>query len=402
MFRLIDNIKRMRFKIRNINNFKASSPQISDMGNLQRQQPRPSKMEQQVEDGGGGGGAGSTLDKELLFRFLGVRMVNEGDGYELPAWKEMKETPAPVAFDVADDFGRRLHNPGTVADVHGRCHDMLPQTFDGFRLNICRALSPQISVGHSLHLDSKSSLTNGCFSVSYSPERGSDLAIWAQTPQHPLIIAELDARGNLSGSLMHFMTPRLRGKVTASFGESQLQSTRVFVDYFGADCTCTCVLSKLTDQKTDAFVASYLQQVTPYLALGMDLIYQREDTVPRGGQAATVASAVARYHQDDRIWSAMLSPQALELCFTQIYGRSLGASVQLQANMVEHQATTRLCYHWHIPTMGFNFRGGIDTGGVISALCEQRLDPLPILLQLSGKLNHFSNRFHFGLGMVID
>lgn len=372
------------------------------MGNLQRQQPRPAKMAQQAEyGGGGGGGAGSTLDKELLFRFLGVRMVNEGDGYELPAWRDIKAASVPAAIDTADDYGRRLHNPGTVADVHGRCHEMLPHTFDGFRLNICRALSPQISVGHSLHLDSKSSLTAGQFSVSYSPERGSDLAIWCHKPQHPLIIAEMDATGNLNVSLMHLMTPRLRGKLTASFGESQLQSTRVFVDYFGADFTCTCVLSKLADQKTDGFVASYLQQVTPYLALGMDLIYQRENTVP-AGQAATVASAVARYYKDNRIWSAMLSLHALELCYTQIYGRNLGASVQLHADIVEHQAKTRLCYHCHIPTMGFNFRGGIDTCGVISALCEQRLDPLPILLQLSGKLNHLSNQFHFGLGMVID
>lgn len=388
------------------------------MGNMQQQQPRPANLEQEEANCDATAGGSSTLDKEMLFRFLGLRMANEGDGYELPATEHLqaKETTTAMLHDdetkqmatwrnmgvaALSALGHHgLQNPGTVADLHYRCHDMLPQTFDGFRLNICRSLSSQVSVAHALQLGGKSGETDCQFSASYTIERGSDLLQKGAT-QQPLIVAELDTKGNLNATLTHFMTQRLRGKLSASFVDSQLQNTRIFLDYFGSDYTCSCVLSNFKlDDRTGVVFASYLQQMTPSLALGMDLIYQREDIVP-GGQAAMV-SAVARYHQDSRIWSAVLSMHTLEICFTQLYGQNLGASVQLQANVLERHAISRLCYHCHLPKIGFNFRGGIDTHGVISAVCERQLEPFPVLLQFSAKLNHLKNRFRFGLGVVID
>ncbi|XP_034489460.1 mitochondrial import receptor subunit TOM40 homolog 1-like [Drosophila innubila] len=356
------------------------------------------------------------LDKNRIYRFLGISMANEGDGYEMKGERfkiqrnperelqmessatnsAMKTRSVAVALPALSLRPESLGNPGTVAELHRRCHDMLPQTFDGFRLNVSRHLSHNVAVGHALQLGQKSQLANCQFNVSYMGETLHELSGEA----YPMIIAEVDAKGNLSGTLMHFITPRLRAKLTATVLDSQLQSSRLFLDYFGNSCTCTCVLSNMNvQQEMGVLVASYLQQVTPQLALGVDFIYQREDIVP-GGQAALL-TAVARYHQDNRLWSAMLSLQALELCYTQIYGKCLGASVQLRANILKRQAISRLCYHCYIPKMEFSFRGGIDTRGVISAVCERRLEPLPVLLQLSGKLNHLTNRFRFGLGLVI-
>ncbi|KAM8719563.1 hypothetical protein ACLKA7_005749 [Drosophila subpalustris] len=360
------------------------------------------------------------LDKDRIYQFFGIRMANEGDGYEIGGERfkfqldhkkavEMESTTTTssssssssragtvVGLPTLSLKSEKLGNPGTVADLHRRCHDMLPQTFDGFRLNVSRNLSHNVTVGHALQLGSKSLLANCQFNASYMGETWHE----PSGESSPLIIGEVDAKGNITGTLMHFLTARLRAKLTATVLDSELKSSRLFIDYFGNTFTCTCVLSNINVQREmGVFVASYLQQVTPQLALGVDFIYQREDIVP-GGQAALV-SAVARYHQDNRLWSAMLSPHALELCYTQIYGQCLGASVQLRANILKRQAISRLCYHCYFPRMGFSFRGGIDTRGVISALCERRLEPLPILLQLSGKLNHQTNRFRFGLGLVI-
>lgn len=377
------------------------------MGNMQQRQP---KQEESTCTAGS-----STLDKELLFRFLGLRMANEGDGYELPvasaaaaaaALSQEKETNSDGAKRTWRNMGAsalsavgqhhgQLHNPGTVADLHDRCHDMMPQTFDGFRLNISRCLTPHVNVAHGLQLTNKSGNMDCRFSTSYTLEAAS---------RDPLIVAEMDAKGNLNGSMMHFLTQRLRGKVMASFVASQLHTTRLLLDYFGRDYTCSCCVLgnfKLADQM-GLIVASYLQQVTPHLALGMQLIYQREDIIPGRGGQASMLSAVARYQRDNRIWSAIVNMHSLEICFTQLYGPSLGASVQLQANVLKRLAISRLCYHCHLPQIGFNFRGGVDTRGVISAVCERQLEPWPVLLQLSAKLNHLNNRFRFGIGMVID
>ncbi|KAH8386672.1 hypothetical protein KR093_001834 [Drosophila rubida] len=380
----------------------------------QQRQPKPQQQQRQ-------------MGKKSLYRFIGIRMANEGDGYAIDGERhkihqqqlqlppppqqqqklerepeqEQEKEQQPVELElVAPAWGANtelvLGNPGTVAELHRQCHEMLPQTFDGFRLNISRTLTPSLAVGHALQVGHKSQLADCQFNASYVGERSHQLT----GEQYPMVIGEVDAKGNITATLMHFVASDWRCKLTATLLDGELQNSRLFVDYFGSNCTCTCVLSNIdVHRQMGVFVASYLQQVTPQLAIGVDFIYQREPIVP-GGQAALV-SAVARYQQDNRLWSAMFSLHALELCYSQIYGQCLGASVQLRANILKRQAISRLCYHCYIPKMGFNFRGGIDTRGVISALCERRLEPLPILLQLSGKLNHLTNRFRFGLGLVI-
>ncbi|XP_023160599.2 mitochondrial import receptor subunit TOM40 homolog 1-like [Drosophila hydei] len=376
------------------------------MGNVHPQQPEHVDPVQ------------SNMDKDKFYRFFGLRMANEGDGYDITEQRRLEIHLEQKQHDNLDDYGKpssgavnrstvipwlgglkfveRLGNPGTVAELHRRCHDMMPQTFDGFRLNVSRALGNYLTVGHSLHAGNRPQTIDCQFNCSYQGDQVHELS----GESYPLLIGEMDARGNITANLMHFITPCWRTKLTATILDSVVQNSRLFIDYFGEDYTCTCVLSNIdVMQSMGVFVASYLQQVTAQLALGVDVIYQREDIVP-GGQAALV-SAVARYQQDNRQWSAMLSLHALELCYTQIYGESLGASVQLQANILKRQAISRLCYHCHMPRVGFSFRGGIDTRGVISAVCEKRLDPLPILLQISGKMNHFSSRFRFGLGLIL-
>ncbi|EDW06033.1 mitochondrial import receptor subunit TOM40 homolog 1 [Drosophila mojavensis] len=363
------------------------------------------------------------MDKEKFYRFFGIRMANEGDGYDLTGERRheirleqeqhenldeygksisvaesrpISTTPTPVSWLGGLSFVERLGNPGTVAELHRRCHDMMPQTFDGFRLSVNRTLGNYLTVGHTLHAGNKPQSIDCQFNCSYQGDQQNDLT----GEPYPMLISEVDARGNVTANLMHFIAPRWRAKLSATVLDSMMHNSRLFLDYFGEDYSCTCVLSNIdVMQRMGVFVASYLQQVTAQLALGVDIIYQREDIVP-GGQAALV-SAVGRYQQDNRQWSAMLSMHALELCYTQFYGQSLGASVQLQANILKRQAISRLCYHCHMPDAGFSFRGGIDTRGVISAVCEKRLEPLPIMLQLSGKMNHLSSRFRFGVGLIL-
>lgn len=384
------------------------------MGNIHTKQP---ELVEQLQ---------MKMDKEKFYRFFGIRMANEGDGYDLTGEGRHEIRLEQKQHEQLDEYGKsifvaesrpissphphptlvswlgglylaeRLGNPGTVADLHRRCHDMMPQTFDGFRLSVNRTLGNYLTVGHTLQTSNKPQTVDSQFNCSYQGDQQHDLT----GEPYPMLIGEVDARGNITANLMHFIAPRWRAKLSATVLDSMMHNPRLFIDYFGEDYSCSCVLSNIdVMQRMGVFVASYLQQVTAQLALGVDIIYQREDIVP-GGQAALV-SAVARYQQDNRQWSAMLSTHALELCYTQFYGQSLGASVQLQANILKRQAISRLCYHCHMPGAGFSFRGGIDTRGVISAICEKRLEPLPILLQLCGKMNHLSSRFRFGVGLIL-
>ncbi|XP_017851788.2 mitochondrial import receptor subunit TOM40 homolog 1-like [Drosophila busckii] len=388
------------------------------MGNIQQQQQQ---LGAQNSSSSSSSSSPERLGKHKFYRFLGIRLANEGDGYEDEKralnWKldrlneqlRKEEYPKSVTLaalpsaELAEHKTQapaktsKLRQPGTVAELHRCCHDMLPQCFEGFRLNVSRALGhSSVAVGHMLQVGHKPQLAACQFNVSYS----GDSLQPSSGESYPLLLGELDARGNATATVMHYLTQRLRGKFTAHIADSALQSSRLFFDYFGDTFSCTCVLSNIdVQQRMGVFVASYLQQLTPRLALGLDFIYQREDIVP-GGQAALL-SAVGRYQEGNKQWSAMFSLNALELCYSQIYGENLGASVQLQVNILKRQAISRLCYHCYMSRLCFSFRGGIDTRGVISAVCEKRLEPLPVVLELSAKMNHVTNRFRFGLGLVM-
>lgn len=46
-------------------------------------------------------------------------------------------------------------------------------------------------------------------------------------------------------------------------------------------------------------------------------------------------------------------------------------------------------------------KGKIDSHGIVSALIEKRLDPLPATLMLSGQLNHWTDDSRFGIGVMV-
>ena len=50
---------------------------------------------------------------------------------------------------------------------------------------------------------------------------------------------------------------------------------------------------------------------------------------------------------------------------------------------------------------GMTMKGKLDSHGIVSALIEKRLDPLPATLMLSGQLNHWTDDSRFGIGIMV-
>ena len=46
-------------------------------------------------------------------------------------------------------------------------------------------------------------------------------------------------------------------------------------------------------------------------------------------------------------------------------------------------------------------RGKVDSHGVVSALVEKRMDPLPATLMLSGQINHWTDESKFGVVFMV-
>ena len=46
-------------------------------------------------------------------------------------------------------------------------------------------------------------------------------------------------------------------------------------------------------------------------------------------------------------------------------------------------------------------RGKLDTHGIVSAVLEKRLDPMPANLMISGQINHWTDESGFGIAVVV-
>ena len=50
---------------------------------------------------------------------------------------------------------------------------------------------------------------------------------------------------------------------------------------------------------------------------------------------------------------------------------------------------------------GMTMRGKVDTHGIVSAVLEKRLDPMPATLTVSGQMNHWTDESRFGIAIIV-
>ncbi|XP_068154736.1 mitochondrial import receptor subunit TOM40 homolog 1-like [Drosophila tropicalis] len=372
-----------------------------------------------------GGGDGK---KYNLLSILGIRTANDSDDYELriygssftkappsaaipPPAPPPPPPPAPTSSTTtttsdepviwrrwADQLSDKSvkGNPGTVADLHRLCRDIQPVPFDGVKIIKNNPLNDNFGVGHAVTL-SQPGYSSYQLNVSYTGDHHHIVT----GENFPVLTGEIDAKGNLTATITNYLSARIRSKFNATLVDSEIVQSQLTTDYLGNDFTFSLILSNVDlRQRTGVIVASYLQEWMPPLSVGVELIYQTDETVP-GGQAAVV-SAVARYQKGNKQWSGSISLNSLELCYSQTYGKCLRASVEMQADILKRQAVGRLAYHCTLPKAQFNFRGCIDTRGVISGLWEKRLEPFPMLWVVAAKMNQVTDNFLLGIGLVLD
>jgi mitochondrial import receptor subunit TOM40 len=172
--------------------------------------------------------------------------------------------------------------------------------------------------------------------------------------------------------------------LAAGAGQSIMQIDQ---DYTGKDFSASLKSlnpSVLDGGLTGIFIGSYLQSVTPGLALGLEAVWQRQamNTPPEA-----VLSYVARYKGNDWIASAQLQSES---AFNTSYWRRLTDKVEVGADLniqfqpgmgrgalmggdlrKEGTATIGAKYDFRAST----FRAQADSTGKLSALLEKRVLP---------------------------
>ena len=151
---------------------------------------------------------------------------------------------------------------------------------------------------------------------------------------------------------------------------------------------------------TGIFVGSYLQALTPGLALGFEAMWQR---TALNQAPETVMSYCAKYRGSDWIASAQLQAQgALNTSYWRRLTDKVEAGVDLNLQIApsmgggglmgpgsRREGTTTVGAKFDFRTS--TFRAQLDSTGKLSCLLEKRVLP-PVQVTFAGEMDHFKVR----------
>ncbi|KAG0238898.1 translocase of outer mitochondrial membrane [Actinomortierella wolfii] len=311
------------------------------------------------------------------------------------------QEPAPTGFvastthSIKQAYARvqkfrdelNLPNPGSYEAVHREVkHTFLNNhVFDGGRCDITKVLTPNFQATHSFAMGSATAPPSYNFGTAF-------------IGQQSFLSGNLDTDGNVQARVNYAWNNNNVSKVQAQFsnqpGHSMLQ---VEQDYNGKDYNINVKgVNPSPVEGTGIYIGSYLQSVTPQLALGVEAVYQR----PTPGQEETTWSYVAKYSGKDYIATAQYQGfGALQASYYLRYSDKVDFGTELQILTAGGRRDAVATVGGKFEFRRSTFRGQIDTTGKVSAVLEEKIVP-GISFLVSGEMDHGKGQSRFGVGMM--
>ncbi|KAM4056188.1 eukaryotic porin domain-containing protein [Hirsutella rhossiliensis] len=314
---------------------------------------------------------------------------------------------AATIGDVVNSFSERraklgLANPGTIESLSKEVQRdvfLNNHMFTGVRADLTKVFSmaPLFQVSHQFAMGER--INPYTFAAMYGTGR-----VFCQ--------GNVDNEGSLSGRFNFRWTDKLVSKSQLSISPGGQDMAQFEHEYTGNDFSASLKMlnpSFLEGGVTGIYIGSYLQSVTPRLALGLETLWQRP-ALTQGPECAV--SYCARYKAQD--WVATAQLQAAMGTVTTSYWRRLSdkvqAGVDLNLGLVpspggvmggglqkEGVATIGAKYDFRMST----FRAQVDSKGKLSCLLEKRVAP-PVMMTFAADIDHFTQQAKLGLGVSIE
>ncbi|OJD15320.1 hypothetical protein AJ78_04404 [Emergomyces pasteurianus Ep9510] len=316
---------------------------------------------------------------------------------------------AATLKDAYSSFSARrealgLSNPGTVENVAREVQKDVLLTnfmFTGLRADLTKVfgMSPLFRVSHAFTMGSQqATLPPYAFSSMFGSPK-----VFLQ--------GNLGSDGALAAVANYRWNSAWVTKTNTQIMPGSAQGLiQIDNDYTGADFSASLKAfnpSFLEGGITGIFVGSYLQSVTPNLALGLEAMWQRQGlSVP----PETALSYCAKYKGDDWIASAQLQAQG---AVNASYWKKLSDKVEAGVDMnlqfapspsglmgdIRKEGTTTIGakYEFRAST----FRAQIDSAGKLSCLLEKRV-AMPISLTFAGEIDQVKQQAKIGLAVSFE
>ncbi|XP_018331890.1 mitochondrial import receptor subunit TOM40 homolog 1 [Agrilus planipennis] len=301
-------------------------------------------------------------------------------------------TSAPSVPCYTPDTGPE--NPGPLEELHQKCKNVFPSCFEGARVMLTRGLSNHFQISHTLNMSSVTP-SGYRFGATYVGTKQI-----SPTEAYPIMLGDIDPSGNLNATIIHQLRPKVQTKFGAQVQNNKFTASQLSVHYKGRDYTATCTVANPDIiNGSGILVLQYLQSITPSVALGSEIAYQRGPGTP-GGEIALLSLA-GKYTTDCVQVSGSVGVSSIHLCYYQKASKQLQLGVELETNHRMQEAVASIGYQVDLPKSDVVFKGHVDTNWTVGAVLEKKLNPLPFTLALSGVMNHTKNQFRLGVGIII-
>ncbi|CAF0753262.1 unnamed protein product [Didymodactylos carnosus] len=307
------------------------------------------------------------------------------------------ETPQTPAFpntrwiNSTMDFSK---NPGVFDDIFKKIKELTPPAFEGAKLSATKMLSSHFQVSHSLALTGGASCGYK-FGANYV---GTQL--YSQSEVFPVILGDMDPNGSANAQIIHQWTDKIRTRFLAQVQTYKMAGYQIALDY-RTKYTTTSITGANLDliSNSGIIVLQHLTRITNNIDVGAEYLYQANPAIP--GRHIGMTSFAGRYRGLNWFGAAKFSPAGVINLgyFHQKSSSPLQLGVEFETSIKESSAT--FSYQYDIAKANATFKGLIDTNGIVSAVIEKRLLPLPFTFILSSSLNHAKAAYRFGIGLLV-
>ncbi|PHH59252.1 hypothetical protein CDD81_3532 [Ophiocordyceps australis] len=295
-----------------------------------------------------------------------------------------------------------LSNPGTVEMLNKELQrDVFVNNvmFTGIRADLTKifSMTPLFQVSHQFAMGER--INPYSFAALYGTSK-----LFCQ--------GHIDNEGSVSGRFNYRWSDKFVSKSHYSVSPGNQDMAQFEHEYMGDDFSASLKMlnpSVLEGEWTGIFIGSYLQSITPKLALGLETVWQRT-ALTQGPDCAV--SYCARYKGNDWVGTAHLHANqgALSTSYWRKLSEKVQAGVELNLGLITPQGglmggglqkegvtTFGAKYDFRAST----FRAQVDSKGKLSCSLEKRVAP-PVMMTFVADVDQFTQQARLGLSVSIE
>eukprot|EP01135_Chromosphaera_perkinsii_P012401 Nk52_evm12s2657 gene=Nk52_evmTU12s2657 len=277
-------------------------------------------------------------------------------------------------------------NPGTFETLHKECKDTFAVQYliDGCKVAFNKGVSQHMQTSHTIGLGSTSQPHSYHFGATYMGNNPQD--------PNPILVSDIDTDGNMLAQIINRWSDAFMTKIQTN-NQGQQWMLQMETEYKGSDFTANLkAINPDIVNETGAFVASYLQSMTPSLSLGAEILYRYGNKLEE-----SQINFAGRYKADNWIASGNISQTGVvQATYHHKVNNKVSFAAEFETSLATKESIVTVGYQYDLRQA--TVRGQIDTGYVIAAVLESKIAP-GLSFLLTGMLDHTKDQARFGMGL---